>query len=167
MNAIAQYDYFPKVLQVLTAISQGYTRTVACDTYNIPVHVFEKHVDSTPELQDMVIEAERRGYDALADLLVNIDNDKRFGRSDPKMAAVISKNIQWLLSRRDQKRFGDKLEVKHEITLDRVITAALEAGRNRVANIEGRTIELTALPSSASAPVEADEDAELLRQLLS
>jgi len=155
------YDYYPAVLYALNEISQGETVTSACDKANISIDTFENYTKRDPELQRLYADAERRGYDALADALVNIDDHKIHGRSDPKMAKVISDNIKWLLSKRDQKRFGDRLEVKHEVTLDKAIVSALEAARNRTAQLAPPTIDLQ--------PVRQDdvEDAVIVQEIFS
>jgi AcrR family transcriptional regulator len=155
------YDYYPAVLYALNEISQGRTLTDACDRANIAVPVFDRYVKNDAELQAMYEEAIQRGNDAMADALVNIDNHKIHGQSDAKMAKVISDNIKWVLGKRDSKRFGEKIEVKHEITMDRAIVSALEAARGRVPVIDAEyTVDVTpALP--------APEDDELMRELLS
>lgn len=77
---------------------------------------------------------EERGYDAMAEMLPMIDRLGPFSQSDPKMAKIISDNIKWLLSKRRTKKYGDKLEVTHNITADKAITDALTAGKNRALN---------------------------------
>lgn len=138
------YDYYRNALSAIELISQGRTRTHACDEANITIAAFVNHVKQSPELEELLNEAETRGYDAMADALLRIDNHAIYGQSDAKMAKVISDNIKWLLSKRKQKEYGDRLEVTHNITADRAITAALAAGRQRVtqAMIEGPTVDV-------------------------
>lgn len=156
------YDYYPAVLYALNEISQGRTLTDACDRANISVYVFDKYVKNDAELQAMYEDAVQRGNDAMADALVNIDNHKIHGQSDAKMAKVISDNIKWVLGKRDSKRFGEKIEVKHEITMDRAIVSALEAARNRVPILDADYVDVTpALPSYN------EDDDEVMRELLS
>ena len=155
---MSTYDYYPAVLYALEQISQGQTPTEACDRANIPYTTFEKYCDRDPALQELRMDAERRGYDAMADALVNIDNHKIHGQSDAKMAKVISDNIKWLLSKRRFKDYGDKVEVRHELTMDKHIVAALDAARNRVA-----------LPSPVidAVAVELTDDDDIMSELLS
>jgi len=156
------YDYYPAVLYALNLIGQGHTLTSACDQSNITTQVFDSYVKREPDLQAMYEENVQRGNDAMADALINIDNHKIHGQSDPKMAKVISDNIKWVLGKRDSKRFGDKIEVKHEITVDRAIISALERARTRTPVLEDQTergvtmIDVTPL-----------NDDELLAELLS
>ena len=107
----------------------------------------------------MYVEADQRGSDAMADALINIDNHRVHGQSDPKMAKVISDNIKWVLSKRKPKEFGDRVQVDHSVTVDVAITTALDAARKRVPAL-GNSEVLDA------EFVEIDEDEEL-RALLS
>ncbi len=156
------YDYYPAVLYALNLIGQGHTLTSACDQSNITTQIFDRYVKREPELQAMYEEAVQRGNDAMADALINIDNHKIHGQSDPKMAKVISDNIKWVLGKRDSKRFGDKIEVKHEITMDRAIINALERARSRTPVLEDHTE--TGVTIIDVTPVSDDE---LLAELLS
>lgn len=161
MNAALAYDYYPLVLRVLELISQGETETRACDTVRITVIAYRKYIQATPELQEIEADAFARGRDAMADMLMHIDDDRLYGRSDSKMAKVISENIKWLLSKRDPKNFGDKMEVTHNVTMDKAIIQQLELARTRSAGLIGRE------PMTIDALPVMDEDARLLQELLS
>jgi len=153
------YDYYPAVLYALGLFSQGHTVTEACDQSNIAIAVFERFTKENDELRDMYVEAERRSHDAMADALVNIDNHKVHGQSDPKMAKVISDNIKWVLSKRDTQRFGDRVQVDHSVSVDIAITTALDAARRRTApQIEAHDV--------IDAEIVQDDET-LMRQLLS
>lgn len=125
------YDYIPAVMYAIGKISQGLSPTAACDEANISIATFEAYLKREPSLYDLYVDAERRGYDALADALLRPGNHKTYGETNPQMAKVVSDNIKWYLSKKDQKRFGEKIEIKHEITLDRAITDAMDAARKR------------------------------------
>lgn len=125
------YDVYQKVLQVIDWHSQSYTLTHCCDAAGISIATFEKAVEADPDLQDMFRDAVRRGHDALTDALINIDNHKVHGQSDARMANVISANIKWVLSKADPRRFADRVEVKHEITMDKAIVDALMRAKDR------------------------------------
>lgn len=127
------YDVYPRVLTALELISQGHTTTAACDIANVSVYQFDNCINRDPDLQAMRQEAEHRGHDALADALINIDNHRIHGQTDAKMAKVVSENIKWFLAKKDTKRFGDKVEIQHSVTLDRAIVDVLTAARSRVA----------------------------------
>lgn len=152
------YDYYPAVLYAINVISQGETKTSACDQANISIGTFEQYLKNDKYLREMYDDAERRGYDAMADALVNIDNHRVHGQSDPKMAKVISDNIKWLLSKRKHKEYGDRVEINHTMTMDAAITSALEAARNRTAAIEDATSALIDVtPSYVSDDAIMDE----------
>ena len=153
------YDVYPRVLDALEHISQGRTTTDACDRAGLSVYQFDNYINRDPDLQAMRQEAEHRGHGALADALINIDNHRIHGQTDPKMAKVVSENIKWFLAKKDTKRFGDKVEIQHSVTLDRAIVDVLTAARSRAA----------ALPSPNNV-VDAEykvleEDAEIAAML--
>lgn len=158
MNALV--DYIPRIMQAVDYIGQGYTKTRACDFSGVSVAVFNKYVGEIPELQVAAVEAFDRHYDTLADALVHIDTDTRVGSTDAKMAAVLSKNIQWYLARRRPKDYGDKLQVDHTVTLDRVITDALDRARQRAET--GVVIEGVAYKRLVDG-LSPDEHAELAK----
>jgi len=182
--SIIVYDQYPKVLRALELISQGRTQTFACDEAGISIHAFEKATDNDTSLQRLRIEAERRGYDALADGLLTINvlrkpdgSDNPYAETNPQMAKVVSDNIKWVLDKRDRKRFGAHVEIKHEITADKAITDALDAARRRAAT--GKVVDLgpedfASVPSqgligNVVSQVVFDEltdDEEIMRQLL-
>lgn len=126
------YDYYPKVLEVINEVGQGRTVTDACDRVGIEVVTFRSYVDREPTIKALFVDAEQRSYDAMADALINIDNHKIHGQSDAKMAKVISDNIKWVLAKRRPKDFGERIEIKHEHTVDIAITSRLNAARQRL-----------------------------------
>lgn len=91
--------------------------------------------------------------DIMVDKLENISEYE----SDPIMAGVISKNIQFVASKRLRRVYGDKLDVNHTHTIN--IKDAMEAARNRVL-IEHQPNPLItiidATDSTSAAPVEID-----------
>ncbi len=142
------YDYYPAVLHAINLIGQGHTLTEACDRSNITVQTLRSYTRKDEDLNAMYIEADQRGSDAMADALVNIDNHRVHGQSDPKMAKVISDNIKWVLSKRRPKNYGDRVQVDHSVTVDVTITTALDAARRRVPLADQATniINAEALP---------------------
>lgn len=127
-------DYFPAIMQAIDLIGQGYTKTRACDDAGVSTELFDKYVSAYPQLGEIANAAFTRHYDTLADVLVNIDSDPRHGVSDPKMAAVVSKNIMFYLSRRRPKEYGDRVTVEHTITADKAIVDALTRAKTRALN---------------------------------
>ena len=79
--------------------------------------------------------AEGEADEILADSLVDAEEWAEYGAQDPKVAAVWSKNVQWLLARRNPGRYGDKITVEQTTTVDVIITQRLEAAKARVLNL--------------------------------
>lgn len=104
---------------------------------------FEAVCARDENLRVLRINAARCFRDQFHDLLLNIDDDPEAGRSDPKMAAVVSANIKHVLAVDDPERFGNKLKVEHNITASEAIVRALEAGRKR-AGLTAPVIDLVA-----------------------
>lgn len=126
--------------------------------------MFNKYVAADEDLKMMLEEAQTVGNDALADALLNPFNNAEYGNTDANKAKLVSDNIKWLLAKRDNKRFGDRIEVKHEVTLDRAITDAMFAGRQRAE----QAVQRIAAPTEdvIDAEIITDEEyeiAELLR----
>lgn len=155
-------DMLPKVIRALTLIGEGKTETHACDDADISVQSFRKYVNASADLADLYAEAAARGYDAMADKLVRIDEwGIEEGVTDPKMLALISKNVQWYLNKRRPQVYGDKSEVVHSITADRAIIEALSQGKQRA--LEGKVIEATYTVVQEAVRVHGvDMDPELL-----
>lgn len=141
--SITAYDYTPAVLYAIDLISQGRTKTSACDESNISITTFENYIKQNDYLKELYEEADQRGSDAMADALLEIDRHHHYGHSDPKMAKVVSDNIKWLLSKRKAKDYGDRIEVNHTLTADKAITQALIAGRQRALQISDTVIDVT------------------------
>lgn len=77
-------------------------------------------------------EANQLGADTMADALVSItDPDSPYYEADDKKAKNVSDNIKWVLSRRFNKKYGERVEIKQEVTVSHVITSQLEQARLR------------------------------------
>jgi hypothetical protein len=150
------YDYYPAVLYAIERISLGATKTRACDEANITIATFDKYVEKDAQLQEMLSEAVTRGNDAMADALLDPVGNEMYGQEDPKVMKIVSDNIKWLLGKRDQKRFGDKVQVDVNVTADRAIVEALQAGRRRTAHLlehkGGEIIDAVVIPADEEVP---------------
>lgn len=78
-----------------------------------------------PEFDSDIREAQAFRIDVMTDRLENIQEYE----SDAIMAGVISKNIQWLASKRFRRIYGDKVDVNHNVNVN--IRAAIEAAQTR------------------------------------
>lgn len=131
VGGMSVYDDMPRVIEALSLISQGQTRTKACFTAGISVKSFLAYINADRELAEQMQEALVLGRDAMADALLDPQAHVLYGSTDPKMAKIYSDNIKWLLARLDRERFGDRIDVKQEITLAFAITDELEKARAR------------------------------------
>lgn len=126
------YEYHAAVLYAIDKIGQGYTPTRAVREANITMYSFKRYVDSNEELRAMLDEATDRGADTMADMLLHLsDPTSPYYCVDPKEQKIISDNIKWLLARRFSKKFGEKVEVTIEATIQHVIVQQLENARMR------------------------------------
>lgn len=128
-------ETYTKILKALELVSEGRTLTSACDEVNIGVGTFLKHVESQEEFQELFMEAEQRGYDTLADILLEINTHHYYGTNEAKMANVLSNNIKWYLSKRKPAKYGEKITVENVFTLDRTITEFLSRAKDRALGI--------------------------------
>lgn len=78
-----------------------------------------------PEFDADIRAAQAFRIDVMTDKLENIQEYE----SDAIMAGVISKNIQWLASKRFRQIYGDKVEVNHNVNVN--IRDAMMEARNR------------------------------------
>lgn len=138
-------DIMPRVMNVITHMGNAKTESEACDLAGVTVTLFRKYVSTTPELHDLFLDAEQRGYDRMADELIAIDiHGALLGITDTKTLKILSDNRKWLLSKRRPQQYGDKVVHEHNITADRTIIEALSQGKQR------------ALTSQATEIVEAE-----------
>lgn len=152
-----------KILHVITLLEQGprntriMTLTEACDTAGITYASFKYHVEKDTELKDMFRTALAISEDIAADMLINIDRYV----GDPKMATVISKNTQWVLSRRRRQDYGDHVTVEHTTTRDQQLLARMAEVRQRA--LLGDIVEGEVIPSSgAPAPCDSQDAVPVL-----
>lgn len=78
-----------------------------------------------PEFDADIRAAQAFRIDVMTDRLENIQEYE----SDAIMAGVISKNIQWLASKRFRQVYGDKVDINHNVNVN--IRDAMNEARNR------------------------------------
>lgn len=122
------YDVYQTVMAVIGYVREGETTRQACLKCGIARTTFMRYIVADPALMALFAEAEQESYDAMAELLVNIDSVT----TDSKLAAVISKNIQWLLDKRAREKYGTKVKVEHDDKPDKLIIEALNAAIARI-----------------------------------
>lgn len=156
---IETYNHYPVVMAAISWMATGLPESLACRRVGIDVGSFKKYIADNPTLQDLLAEADARGSDALADVLLEIDTHGIFGRTDPKMAKVMSDNIKWLLDKRKPKQYGQRVAVDVNLTADKAIINALAQGRQRAALAHAGGV----IDASFTEVHEEDEMAALLK----
>lgn len=120
-----------KIMYVFQLMEAGYTVTRACEKAQTTWATVKKHIDQSVELQEMYTNAEQRGIDTLADVLLDIEGHAIYGTTDKDKQKIRSDNIKWYISRKRPKQYGDRVVVENTITMDRVVLDALERGKQR------------------------------------
>lgn len=119
---------YPILLAVLQMIADGATPSKACKDNGLTLAALKYHLNNDEELKTLFDDALEVGSDALADLLVDIDTV----HSNPAMASLISKNIQWVLERRKPDKFGARVQVSMENNVTKTLLGALDAAIHRI-----------------------------------
>lgn len=117
-----------KAVAVVQLLATGETLRKACKEHHINVAAFRALVAQEPQLKAMYDEAVEIGNDMLADMLVNIDSEC----ADARMAGVLSKNIQWLLERRQADKFGARVTVQTSNEASKLLAEALNKAIDRI-----------------------------------
>jgi len=124
-----------KAIDVIKLVSEGNTVTKACQMAYINTAGLRAACKKEPMLQEMLNEALSARNEYLNDMLINIDEL----HSDAKMAAVVSKNIQWVLERNEPEKFaGRTVDPNNENT--RLLAEALNKAMDRVPLAPGASI---------------------------
>lgn len=144
------YDVFPRVQAALGYLARGYTLTRACDTAQLSPSTFRRWIETSPELKDQFSDAEQRGYDTMADVLLDIFADPHLGQTDATKAKIISDNIKWYLARKRPAQYGDRTLVDIHVTADKAIVEALARGRERAEHGQIEDAAFTVIPSLPS-----------------
>lgn len=124
-------EVFPKFMRVIDLIRQGYLPTRACREAETSWTSMKQAMKTHADLADMFEEALLECRDQMLEILVEIDTkDPRtpYGSTDPKMAAVISKNIMWVLEKMWPEKFVQRLRVETGRS-DEVIVEALRTAQ--------------------------------------
>lgn len=117
-----------KAVAVAQLVAAGDTVTEACKKHQITVAGYRAALRREPILQEMNDEALSVRNEIYNDMLVNID----LYHSDSKMAAVVSKNIQWVLERNEPEKFGQRLVVDPNNEASKLLAEALNKAIDRI-----------------------------------
>lgn len=126
--------------KILEAISLGEPMVKACRLVSIKPMDFLRWLDANPSYQTEMSRARTIGHDVMAESLLTIHEDIE----DVAKARLASDNKKWLLARVASSKYGDKLEMNVNGSID--LNAALNAAQQRLirdsaTTIEGETVE--------------------------
>lgn len=143
-------------LAIIQDVATGLTVSKACRQRVMTVVAFRALLKKEPDLQAMLDEALKARDDALNDMLIDIDEHQ----SDSKMAAVVSKNIQWVLERSDPTRFAARLTLQSDNEVSRNLAEALNKAMERIPTLPQNLPTITdvtfePVPDKVAAPLGA------------
>lgn len=142
---VALYSQYPKAMYAIERLRLGETLTEACKVACITTTAFRRIVATDNAINELYAEAKTNGDDILADRLLTLHEEE----SDPRLVAILSKNIQWLLERRN-KAYSPRVEHNHTHGADRELIAALSRGRERVMQLA----HIKEAPSASRSDIE-------------
>lgn len=116
--------------EFLSYLYDGETIVEACALMKVNPAAFGLARRDNPEFDAEVRAAQAFRVEVMTDKLERINEYE----GDAIMAGVISKNIQWLASKRYRAIYGDKVD--HNINVQVNIRAAIDAARQRAITIE-------------------------------
>lgn len=157
-------DNVDKVNAVISSIFDGLTLQNALKTHECSAYIFYKTLEKYPECQLSYAYAEKFIADTLAEEIISIaDSEDNYGKARNQIDAR-----KWLAGKRAPKKYGDRIDVNVEGSID--LTAAIQDASKRIAlpnsylntelttqHIE--TIEITHDNNTGYKPVN-DEDAK-------
>ena len=112
--------------ELLRHIYFGRDLVEACALVKVNPAVLGVLRDENVAFDSAIRKAQAFRVELLVDKLGNIHTVM----DEAAMAAVVSRNIQWLASKKIREIYGDKMDISHNITID--IKAAMIDARNRV-----------------------------------
>jgi hypothetical protein len=122
------YSMDERIDLVLQSIEKGLNLTHSLASYNVSSQKFFKALEANESKRAIYNAAIEAQTHILADTLIDIPDTYE----DVARAKLKSENIKWILSKRNRKDYGDKLEIDHNHTVD--IRQALESANARLVN---------------------------------
>lgn len=129
MELVEKYE---RAFRAIQEMRLGKRVLTACRAAGVSRAQLYELAEQDASVGDALRIAESECDDILAESLVDANEWAEYGAQDPKVASVWAKNAQWLLSKRNPAKFGDKIVVEQKTTIDVVITSRLEAARARI-----------------------------------
>lgn len=132
--------------EMLRSVIEGHTLLEACAFAGVNPYEFAFARKKDKEFDHDIRTFQAFRVECMVDGLVNIHKKHK----DAKMAAVISKNIQWLASKRFREIYGDKVD--HNVNVQIDIRAAMVEAAQRVLYVEEHKplIELNSVTDNIS-----------------
>ncbi len=139
--------YSEKIAEkILSRYADGETLSKICNCKNMPRrNTVYRWRQSYPEFGEAYLLAEAEHTDALIDEAGEIVDRE----VNPQLAKVRADHRKWLASRLNRSKYGDKLEVNHQHTIDIAPALALAVKR----------MEAIGVGTPAPELIEADSDA--------
>lgn len=120
-------DAIDKVNAVISSIFDGLTLQKALKTHDCSASMFYKTLEKYPELQVNYAYAEKYNADVLAEEIISIaDSEENYGKARNQIDAR-----KWLAGKRAPKKYGDRIDVNVEGSID--LSAAIDAASKRIA----------------------------------
>ena len=112
--------------KILDLLANGQTLAKACETVGLSTGQFMQRLPNRTSLAHAFVCARDAGAEVLADSLLGLTDTE----ADVNRARLKSDNIKWILSRRHAAKFGDRIDVNVNATVD--LTSAISEARNRL-----------------------------------
>ena len=122
--------------KILDLLANGQTLAKACESVGLSTGQFMQRLPNRTSLAHAFVCARDAGAEVLADSLLGITEQE----ADVNRARLKSDNIKWILSRRHAAKFGDRIDVNVNATVD--LTSAISEARNRLRPISDQQTEI-------------------------
>ena len=137
---MSQIIYPPDVqteeAKILDLLANGQTLAKACESVGLSTGQFMQRLPNRTSLAHAFVCARDAGAEVLADSLLGITEQE----ADVNRARLKSDNIKWILSRRHAAKFGDRIDVNVNATVD--LTSAISEARNRLRPVRDQEAEI-------------------------
>lgn len=137
---------------MLETAAKGGTLDAICKAGGLDRAGLWRLVDSNNTFREKFTRARDKGYDELGESLLTIPDTYE----DAAKARLKSENIRWLLARRAASRYGDRLEMNVNGTID--LNAALNEASMRLRRDSALTIEGETLDNSITYEASATDN---------
>ncbi len=135
--------------KILSRFGAGETLSTICKDKNMPMrNTVYRWRRSYPEFGEAYQLAQEEHTDALVDQAGEIVDTEQ----NPQLGKVRADHRRWLASKLNRSKYGDKLDIQHNVTID--IAPALLAANKRLKSMGVGTV----IDAPAEQLVEADSD---------